>query len=337
MLKRLTQHLFLALDADTAGTIATLRGLEVIREAMDERQVPIPTAKGLVRFERELDGEVRIVLLPAGRDPDQVMREDPAGWSKRLDEALPVLEYVLQNVVKEADLSTAKGKAEVVESVLPLLREIHNPVEQGHYVQRLAHLVKVEERAIMAQLRRERPARGRRASVVPPEVPIDASEEEIVEGYFIALLYAFPPMKETLPADTFSLLSQEEHRVLLDLLGKEESAADLPADLREYLEALKSRFQTHLRLEPEIAQQSLVQCLGRLEGLAIERQYRQFSYMVAQAEEEGDRALAREMLQRLSSLSQRRGTIPTPPPSRLYPDLRRYLGEDDEDSTLEML
>jgi DNA primase len=337
VLKRLTDRLILALDADTAGTMATLRGLEVIREVMDERQVPVPTAKGLVRFEKELDGEVRIVLLPSGRDPDEVIRENPSEWPERLDRALPVLEYVLQNVVRQADLSTAKGKAEVVESVLPLLKEVHNPVEQGHYIQRLAHLVKVEERAIMAQLRREKPARGRRTSVLPPQVAIEASEEEIVEGFFIALLFAFPRMKETLPAGVPSLLSQEEHRVLLGLLGEEDETEGLPVDLREYLERLNSRFQTHLELEPEIARQALAQCLERLEGLAIERQYRQYSYMVAQAEEEGDRDRAREMLRQLASLSQRRGTIPTPPPSRLYPDLRRYLGEDDESSTLEML
>ncbi len=329
ILKRLTNRLFLALDADTAGAMATMRGLEVIREAMDERAVPVPTAGGLVRLERELDGEVRIVVLPAGHDPDEVIREDPAGWADRLDEALPVLEYVLQQVARQADLSTAKGKAEAVRQVLPLLAEVHNPVERGHYVQRLAHLLQVEERAILAQLRpagRSRPQRG----PAPVEAPPVVREEQVVERYLVALLHRFPSLVENLPSDLGTILAQEEHRTLVDLLRRGGMAppAGLPDELADYLEQLDRAFRVELDLNDEQAREALNQALNRLRVLAIERQYRQYTYMVEQAEKEGDRELARQALEQLSFLSRQRGMIPTPPPSPVYPDLRRYLEED---------
>lgn len=335
LLKRLTHQLTLALDADTAGSMATLRGLEVIQEAMDKREVPVPTAHGLIRFERELDGEVRIVVLPAGQDPDQVIRANPANWGKRLKEARPVLDYILERIAQESDLTTAKGKAAAVQQALPLLAEIHDPVEQGHYVQRLAHLVQVEERAILAQLPRKRQTRKRptRSSLqeLPADLPIIFRKDETVEGYLLALLQHHPPLKDSLPPGSYSLFSREEHRVLFEALTGSTPGEDLLAgELQRYMEDLHNRFQADVDMTWELANRALEQCLDRLKVLNNERQYQHYRYMLLQAYEEGDIPLVQEMGQRLSSLSQQQGQIPTPPPSRIYPDLRRHLSEEEE-------
>jgi hypothetical protein len=113
--------------------------------------------------------------------------------------------------------------------------------------------------------------------------------------------------------------------------------AEFAGELRSHLTELARTFQAELDLGQEVVEQSLQECLTRLQILANERQYRQYAYMLAQAEQEGDRGLAREMLQHLSVLSRRRGAMSTPPRSRLYPDLRRHLGEEGEDSVLGML
>ncbi len=337
LLKRMTRRLLLALDADAAGAMAMLRGMEVIREAMDERTVLVPTAAGLLRSEREIDGEVRIVVLPAGQDPDEVIRASPAQWEERLAAALPVLEFVLQQIAQEADLGTAKGKAAAVRQALPLLAEVHDPVEQAHYVQRLAHIVQVEERAITAQLRRAAPARTGRAGTrraqeaapAVPEIPLLTRKEDIVEGYFLALLHRFPQLVERVPAGAAALLSQEEHRAVLDaLVAGAAGGEDLPGELRSHLGDLSSHFQAELSLDEATAALALAQCLNRLEALANERQRREYYDVLALAQEEGDRELVQDVMGRLSHLSQRRWDIAMPPLRRLFPDLRRYL--DDE-------
>ncbi|MGC8874382.1 MAG: DNA primase, partial [Chloroflexia bacterium] len=246
LLRHMTHSIYLAMDADSAGAIATLRGMEVIREAMGEQSTPVPTAQGLVRLERVLDGEVRIVVLPPNQDPDEVIRADPGEWEKRLAEALPVLEYLLQRLAQEADLSTARGKAEAVEQVLPLLAEIPDPIEQGHYVQRLAHLVQVDDRAILARLRQRR-APGRRSAAAPEtEVPTLGRTEQ-VECYLIALVHRFPHLAQDLPPDVPSLLSREEHRALWEMRpGGEASDQEMAEPLRVYLEELFERFRVEL-------------------------------------------------------------------------------------------
>ena len=53
-LKRFSNNIVLALDADAAGAEATLRGLEVARGALDQKVVAVPTWRGTVRYERVL-------------------------------------------------------------------------------------------------------------------------------------------------------------------------------------------------------------------------------------------------------------------------------------------
>ncbi|RME42155.1 MAG: DNA primase, partial [Chloroflexi bacterium] len=80
LLKRYTRRFILALDADTAGSQATLRGLEVAKEALDTEAVPVPTARGYIRYENRLDAEIRVLVLPAGMDPDELIRQDADAW-----------------------------------------------------------------------------------------------------------------------------------------------------------------------------------------------------------------------------------------------------------------
>ncbi|MGB9879380.1 MAG: DNA primase, partial [Anaerolineae bacterium] len=80
VIKKLTKKLVLALDADAAGDQATIRGLEVAKEALDRRAVPVPTWRGLIRYEDQLDAEIRVAMLPPGQDPDEVIKENAANW-----------------------------------------------------------------------------------------------------------------------------------------------------------------------------------------------------------------------------------------------------------------
>ncbi len=346
MLKRMTHTLYLALDADTAGAMAMLRGMEVIREAMDEKTVPVPTPRGLVRFERELDGQVRIVVLPPGMDPDEVILSGREVWEERISAALPVVDFVLDRLATEADLKTAKGKSQAVQEILPLLAEIHSPVERAHYIQRLAHLLQVDERAVVAQLQPSTPTRAqpksRRQAAPPVEAPPTAEspafvrKEEVDEGHLVALLYRFPHLGKELPAGAASLLSQEAHRVLLGLLQgqSQPDVESLPGELRAYLEGLLTRFQGDMGTDETMARQDLLKCLKGLAVQANKRLHHEYSEVLVQAREEGDRVLADDMGRRLAELEVQLVAATTPPRRRLYNlDLRRHLGEDGEEPT----
>ncbi len=152
LLKRFTKNFVLALDADTAGKAATLREINLVYEALDRQAVPVPIAQGLIRFEGQLDADFRIATLPPGCDPDDILREAPELWSEIIDEALPVVNFYLQVVSAEYDLTIAKGKSAFVREVLSLLSEIKDQAERHHYISQLARLVKVDEWVLLMEL-----------------------------------------------------------------------------------------------------------------------------------------------------------------------------------------
>ncbi len=82
LLKRFTRRIVLALDADAAGEKATLRGLEIARQALDHSEEISFNPRGLLRYEARLEADVRVTTIPEGMDPDEIVLRDPEEWRK---------------------------------------------------------------------------------------------------------------------------------------------------------------------------------------------------------------------------------------------------------------
>ena len=194
-LKRLTRRFVLALDADTAGSAATLRGIETARETLERDLQPVFTSHGLVRFEGRLDVDIRIAALPAGRDPDDILRESPQEWPRIIGAALPVVSFVMQTLAAQTDLSTAREKTRLVRQVLPLIREVSNEVERDHYIGELAQLVKVSERTLLNELQRLTTPSTRTSVAAAPDLSADKEEGKPhfgAEEHLLALIMYHP-------------------------------------------------------------------------------------------------------------------------------------------------
>jgi DNA primase len=195
LLQRYTRRFILALDPDAAGVQATLRGLEVARETLERDEEPVFNPRGLVGFEGRLGAEIRILSLPPGHDPDELIGKDPEQWAALAAGALPVVEFTFQRLTTDADLEDAKERARIVEQMLPLLRDVADPVERETYAQKVARTLHIEERTILARLHRaERRAaapRGERiaATTAPPQPLAPAAD---LEGHCLAMLLCRP-------------------------------------------------------------------------------------------------------------------------------------------------
>jgi DNA primase len=206
ILKRTTSNFVLALDADTAGNAATLRGLNVAREALDRAPVPVPTARGLIRYEGRLEADIRIATLPAGKDPDDILRQGLEAWQQVIDRAVPIVDFYFGAVISGLDLDTAKGKSVAVRELIPVLRDIGNKVEQKHYLQRLARLIHIDERTLMAELTggsqtqspRRQPQSARQQlpdtqeDLNTPEPAVSRASKSGLEEYCLSLVVAHP-------------------------------------------------------------------------------------------------------------------------------------------------
>ena len=148
-LTRYTQRIVLALDPDTAGQAATMRGLDVARQALESEWQPVFDARGLIRLEAHLSADMRVLTLPPGQDPDELLRHDPAHWAVLVDKAVPLVEHYMRTVLKGKDLSDPKVKGEVTETLIPVIQSVASRVERDHYAQKLARTLRVNERALL--------------------------------------------------------------------------------------------------------------------------------------------------------------------------------------------
>ena len=168
LLKRSTQRIILALDPDAAGDKATLRGLQVARQALDREQELAFDARGLLSFEARLQADIRVTTLPEGLDPDEVVNRDPHEWERIIHNARPIVVHVMEVLAAGRDLEDPKVKTEIAAQVLPLIEDLPGPIERDTYRQRLARLLRLDERTLLeagAGGSRSRPA-GRRK--MPP-------------------------------------------------------------------------------------------------------------------------------------------------------------------------
>ncbi len=242
-LKRLTKNITLALDADAAGDEASLRA---------------------VGYENTLDAEVKVIILPRGKDPDDVIKEDAKAWEKLLGEALPVVDYTFNMVTSELDLTTAKGKSSAVDKLLPIIAEIKDDIRQAHYLQKLAHLLKVSERSIEAALTRIRPRPGKgRAEEPKQEVathlhPLLSSP---IEEYCLALLLQHPELKyrqEGLSPEYFETSENREIFIAWQRSDKIESLKEgLDSATHEHLDSLLTRNLLSTKIEQKYAECAL--------------------------------------------------------------------------------
>ena len=79
--------------------------------------------------------DVRVVSLAEGLDPDDTIRQEGAdGFRKRLEEALPVMEYKLKLCADAYEMGSADGRAKYVRAALKVLAEVQNAAEREVYL-----------------------------------------------------------------------------------------------------------------------------------------------------------------------------------------------------------
>jgi DNA primase len=182
MLKRFTRRLTLALDPDAAGQKATLKGLEVAREASDHNSDPIFDARGLIHYESRLQADLRVCTLPDELDPDEIVIQDPKLWEQIIQNAQPIIYHVLNSLTEGQDLEDPKVKSTIAAQILPLVKDVSNPIERDAYRQQIARILKVDERVLLdAASPSKRPRKYKKQSPQLENQPAHAAKLEVDE------------------------------------------------------------------------------------------------------------------------------------------------------------
>ncbi len=199
-LQKLTKNFVLALDADAAGEAATIRALNQARMSLERKSTPTVLPGGSMKMTDRLGASLAIMQMPAGKDPDDVVRDDPALWRSLVAGALPLVDYYFDVVSRIFDVKTAAGKAAAAAELIALIAELRDDVEQEHYIRQLSRMVQKDEAYLHGQVKLaaralvQRPAEEKRKTQVatgnrvrddrlPPEPPPDVGEWMASDGW----------------------------------------------------------------------------------------------------------------------------------------------------------
>lgn len=135
LLKRYTDRVILAYDGDGAGTKATIRGIDILRE---------------------MGFEIRIVSFPAGQDPDDFLKANgKEGWDDLVaQKSLGVLDFKLNLALNHHDCEKPEGKGAIVKELLPDIAKCQSLVERDSFIAVVAGKLKVLPESIYADLRK---------------------------------------------------------------------------------------------------------------------------------------------------------------------------------------
>jgi DNA primase len=151
LLTRYANRIALAYDVDPAGEKAGTLGVTALTGLIGQLQ----RDDSGVKLE-----DVRVVRLPDGKDPDEVIREAPADWEAGVAKAKPLVEYLIDHHAARHDLKTSSGRIGFVEAVMPAIRDIADPLRRDEALQQVRRVSGVEERVLRQVLDRRIAAAG---------------------------------------------------------------------------------------------------------------------------------------------------------------------------------
>lgn len=132
ILSRLTSNLAFAFDQDKAGEEATKRAVDLAHQ---------------------YGFEVKIILTPSGKDPDECLRENPLLWEKALSQKRNIMDFFFETAFKNhPKILDSTSKREIAQELLPTIKNISDKIVQAHWLSKLAEGLKVPEKYLFEAL-----------------------------------------------------------------------------------------------------------------------------------------------------------------------------------------
>lgn len=124
LIKRYTKNIILAFDQDLAGSTATDRSLaEALKAGF----------------------KLKIASFPSGKDPDEIIHENPEIFKKGISEAQDIMQYYIDRELKGINLDDLEQKNKATQKLLEIIAMLYNKVEQDFWLKELMVLTRVDE------------------------------------------------------------------------------------------------------------------------------------------------------------------------------------------------
>lgn len=281
-IRRLTNNLIVCFDNDEAGLIAAGRGIDLALE------------KGF---------EVKVVVLPFGKDPADVASKDPPAWQKAVAESRHIIDFYLKTLSEKInDSRLLKQKTEQI--VLPYLSYIESEIEKSHWVSEISKYLKMREEPIWEQLKKTKLKKIKTEDSFENQ-PHIKNRRLLLEERVLGIAFWRNDAK-IIPEDKYSLFSEENRFFIKSAFADKES------------ESGDKQHRERLALEGELAYEGADEqkikteisfLLSELERETIKSQLSELMETVRELEVKGDEEAVNEKLNQFQELAKRYNQI----------------------------
>lgn len=178
ILKRYAEKIYISYDGDFAGQKASIRGLEILQQ------------EGL---------DVKVVSMPDGMDPDDVVQKLGAEeYKKLLLNALPLIDFKIDILKKSFDLKTVDGKRKFIANAMRVIKTSTSPAEQEDLLKMVRDLTGTTYESLKRELYSVQ-AEVEKPVEKLPEFSENAGDKTLKAARFLLCSYLFnkPYVEET--------------------------------------------------------------------------------------------------------------------------------------------
>lgn len=297
ILKRYSQRLLTAFDMDSAGSMATKRGIDLAQAA---------------------DFEVKVITMEAEKDPADIISQNPAKWQEAVDNSKEIMAFYFDSAISKFDKEQPQGKKQIAKALLPAIKKVPNHILQSHWINKLANLLRVSEEAISQELKRviEKPVPVFPKSAQPSQTiqksTKPSTRQELLEAKVLSLVLANPKTLDLvgqdcldnscLPLKTIfghfkkaNLDNKEEIQQLASKIAKKEPEA---AQLLEIC-----LFEADTQEEQDVPKEVTL-CLSELKEITTRSKLEEISKEITEAEQKGEDKKIKVLMEQFKIISQ---------------------------------
>lgn len=219
-LSRLTPDIRLSFDADKAGISAT------------ERAIPVASKVGV---------SLSIITIPSGKDPDELIKQDAGLWQDVIEKPKYALDWLIMRYEQSLDLSSAVGKRQFSDVLLPIVRSLSDSVEQDHYLNTIAGLAGVSKEALITKMNQKAGEQVKQLKTRKTEIPRldkETIEYNKAQDHFMCLMLIHPTLRGYMDQMSEGMFARESARDLYAFLKEHQEFSGKSAELRGVVQNL---------------------------------------------------------------------------------------------------
>ena len=254
LISKYTNKTILCLDSDIAGRRASVNNL-------------IKLINSDINF-TNLNLEIEIASITEGKDPDELIRNNPSDWKKVIESSVPLHTHLINNLELVFDLNDSLQKNQAANSVYKIVFENQNSHIQDEILNLLSKKLNLSRENL------PKPENKNKNLKIPENKNNYTVNKNLVERHVLALVVQNEYLKNYIKEHPEEIFSEIKFRELFSKLKVEEiSALENDELLNESINELKN-ISLPQSFEKDLISE-LNNCINRLYDLHLKRQKRE--------------------------------------------------------------